>query len=382
EHLMFEGSRHVGREFDRLLESVGATNVNGTTSWDRTNYYETVPREHLELVLWLESDRMGFMLDGLDQQRLDVQRDVVKNERRQTYENAPYGPSTLALLDTLFPEGTPYHGAIIGSMEDLSAATLDDVREFFEAYYAPSNATLAVAGDFEKDRAKAWIQKYFGTLRNLPRPQSTHEPIKPLEKPERRVVREPVELSRVAFGYVTPPAYTPDDPVLDVTMAVLAGGKATRLYRALVVEGKLASDVDASLDSNQLASAALVSATVASGRKPEEVERAMDQVLEGLASRGPTEAELQRAKRRILVSVLGNLELLNGPGGESGRAGLLQRFNHYLGEPGYLPKWVAAIENVRAEDVQRVLREHLSPNRRVVVVTEPMTSAAAQGGGQ
>src|SRR5690606_7572215 len=132
EHLMFEGSRHVGREFDRLLESVGATNVNGTTSWDRTNYYETVPREHLELVLWLESDRMGFMLDGLDQQRLDVQRDVVKNERRQTYENAPYGPSTLALLDTLFPEGTPYHGAIIGSMEDLSAATLDDVREFFE----------------------------------------------------------------------------------------------------------------------------------------------------------------------------------------------------------------------------------------------------------
>nr|PZN20639.1 MAG: insulinase family protein [Pseudomonadota bacterium] len=382
EHLMFEGSRHVGREFDRLLESVGATNVNGTTSWDRTNYYETVPREHLELVLWLESDRMGYMLDGLDQERLDVQRDVVKNERRQTYENAPYGPSTLALLDTLFPKGTPYHGAIIGSMEDLSAATFDDVREFFNAYYAPSNATLAIAGDFDTTQTKAWIEKYFGTLRNRPRPETTHAPIKPLEKPERRVVREPVELSKVAFGYVTPPAYGPDDPALDVTMAVLAGGKATRLYRALVVEGKLASDVDASLDSNQLASVAMVTATVASGKKAEEVERAMDAVLEGLASRGPTEAELARAKRRILVSVLGNLELLNGPGGESGRAGLLQRFDHYLGDPGYLPKWVAAIEAVRAEDVQRVIREHLSPNKRVVVVTEPMASAAAQGGGR
>src|SRR5688572_622487 len=160
EHLMFEGSRHVGREFDRLLESVGATNVNGTTSWDRTNYFETVPREQLELVLWIESDRMGFMLDGLDQERLDVQREVVKNERRQTYENAPYGPSMLALLDTLFPNGTPYHGAVIGSMEDLTRAELGDVRAFFQAYYAPSNATLALAGDFEIEAAKTLIQKY------------------------------------------------------------------------------------------------------------------------------------------------------------------------------------------------------------------------------
>src|SRR5262245_24928124 len=174
EHLMFEGSRNVGDQFDRLLESVGATNVNGTTSWDRTNYYETVPREHLELVLWIESDRMGFMLDGLDQERLDVQREVVKNERRQTYENAPYGPSMLALLDTLFPTGTPYHGAVIGSMEDLTRAELGDVRAFFQAYYAPSNATLAVAGDFEIDATKALIQKYFATLPNRTKPPTNH----------------------------------------------------------------------------------------------------------------------------------------------------------------------------------------------------------------
>lgn len=378
EHLMFEGSRHVGREFDRLLESVGATNVNGTTSWDRTNYFETVPREHLPLALWIESDRMGYMLDALDQARLDVQRDVVKNERRQSYENAPYGPSTLALLDTLFPAGHPYHGAIIGSMQDLSAATLDDVREFFRAYYAPSNATLTLAGDFELEEAKALIAKYFETLPDRPRPPAVVPPTSAPPGASRQVVREPVELSRVMFGYVTPPAYTPDDTALDVAMAILAGGKATRLYRALVMEGKLASDVDASLDSNRLGSAAILSATVTSGKKPEEVESAMDAVLAGLAERGPTTNELERAKRRILLNVLENLELLNGPGGESGRAGILQRFEFYLGDPGYLPKWVAAVKAVTAADVQRVVKEHLAPARRVVVVTEP--EGAARGG--
>jgi zinc protease len=379
EHLMFEGSRHVGREFDRLLESVGATNVNGTTSWDRTNYFETVPREQLELVLWIESDRMGFMQDGLDQERLDVQREVVKNERRQTYENAPYGPSTVALLDTLFPKGTPYHGAIIGSMEDLTRAELGDVRAFFQSYYAPSNATLTIAGDFELAQAKALVAKYFETLPNREKPSVKHAPIPKPSKPSRLVVKEPVQLAQVAFGYVTPPAYSPDDPALDVTMALLAGGKATRLYRALVVEGKLASDVAAELDSNQLASAAMLTATVASGKKVEDVERTMDAVLEGLARRGPTERELLRAKRRIVLGVLENLELLNGPGGESGRAGLLQRLNHYLGDPGYLPTWVKALESVSAADVQRVLREHLSAAHRVVVVTEPAPSA---GGAQ
>jgi zinc protease len=373
---MFEGSRHVGREFDRLLESVGATNVNGTTSWDRTNYFETVPREELELLLWLESDRMGYMLDGLTQERLDVQRDVVKNERRQSLENAPYGPSSLVMLDTLFPKGTPYHGAIIGSMADLSAATLADVKDFFRTYYAPSNATLTIAGDFELETVKTLARKYFETLPDRPRPSAVRAPIAPPTQAVRRVVKEPVELAQVAFGYVTPPAYSPDDPVLEVTMAILAGGKATRLYRALVVEAKLASEVDAALDSNQLASSAIISATVASGKKVENVEQALDTVLEGLARQGPTRGELERAKRRILLNVLGNLELLNGPGGESGRAGILQRFEHYLGKPGYLPEWVAAIERVTVADVERVVTAHLGAARRVVVVTEPVSARA------
>jgi zinc protease len=378
EHLMFEGSRHVGREFDKLLESVGATNVNGTTSWDRTNYFETVPREHLELVLWIESDRMGFLLDAVDQERLDVQRDVVKNERRQSYENAPYGPSTLALLDAMFPAGHPYHGAVIGSMEDLSAATLDDVRDFFEKYYAPSNAVLALAGDFDATEARRLVERYFGSLPKKPPARVNRPTTPPLAKAVRLTVNEPVELARVSYGWITPPAYTPTDAVLDVTMALLAGGRATLLYQELVVKEKVASEVSAEVDSNALASMAMVGATAASGKTPEELERAMDRVLDALAQKGPTAAELERAKRRIRLSVLSELERLNGHGGESGRAGTLLRLEHYTGDPGFLPKWLATLESVTASDVQRAVREQLKRDARAVVVTRPAEKSPAK----
>jgi zinc protease len=377
EHLMFSGSRHVGRDFDVLLESVGATNVNGTTSYDRTNYFETVPREQLDLVLWIESDRMGYLLDVLDQGLLDVQRDVVKNERRQSFDNAPYGPSYLALVDALFPAGHPYNGAIIGSMADLSAATLEDVKGFFRDYYAPSNATLAIAGDFDESAVKASVQKYFGTLPDRPK-KATPLPRQVPAKVGRYVVQEPVELAQVTFGYRTPPAYTTDDPVIDVAMAVLAGGKATRLYQKLIVEKKLASEVSASQDSNQLSGIVTVSATAATGKTVKELESALTAELLALEKAGPSAVELERAKRGILLSTLKSLELLNGPGGESGRAGLLQRFHHYTGDPGYLPKWVEQIQKVSAADVQRVLREHLGERSRVIVVTEPQPHGASK----
>jgi zinc protease len=372
EHLMFEGSKHVGHEFDRILESIGATNSNGTTSWDRTNYFETAPSENLETLLWLESDRMGYMIDTLTQERLDVQRDVVKNERRQSYENAPYGPSSLALLNSLFPEGHPYNGAVIGSMQDLSAASLADVTEFFREYYAPSNATLCIAGDLDIAQAKTLIVHYFASLTDRKRPAAKVLPYAPLTQAVRLVVKEPVTLAQVSFGYRSPPAYSADDPAVEVAMAVLGGGKATRLYQRLVVQTKLAADVSASLESNQLSSIASLSATVATGKSAALVEKELDAVLSGLEKSGPTAAELERAKRRILVGVLSNLELLNGSGGESGRAGLLQRFDQYTGDPGYLPKWLAQIEQVRGSDVQRVIQQSLRPNARVVVVTEPI----------
>jgi zinc protease len=371
EHLMFEGSKHVGREFDQLLESVGATNVNGTTNWDRTNYFETVPREELALALWIESDRMGFLLDVVNQERLDIQRDVVKNERRQSYENAPYGPSSLALLDAMFPAGHPYHGAVIGSMEDLSAATLDDVKEFFRSYYSPSNATLTLAGDFDPAEAKALVKRYFGGLSGRPVARTAKAATPPLSKPVRLVIEEPVELARVAHGYIAPPAYGPDDAALEVAMAVLAGGRSTRLYRALVVDQKVAADVDAGVDSNALASMVSVEATVATGKSLDAAEAALDRVLDDLAAKPPTPVEVARAKHRIRFALASDVELLNGRGGESGRAGLLQRFNHYLGDPGYLPKWLAALDAVSPEDVRRVVATHLGKNARVTVVTQP-----------
>jgi zinc protease len=376
EHLMFSGSRHVGREFDTLLESVGATNVNGTTSYDRTNYFETVPREQLDLVLWIESDRMGYLLDVLDQGLLDVQRDVVKNERRQSFDNAPYGPSYLALQEALFPSGHPYNGAVIGSMADLSAATLEDVKGFFRDYYTPSNATLAIAGDFDPKAVKASIEKYFGTLPNRPK-KPTPDVKLPPPRVGRYVVDEPVELGQITFGYRTPPAYTTDDPVVDVAMAVLAGGKATRLYQTLVVDKKLASEVSAEQDSNQLSGITTISATAATGKPIAELEAALNDALGALEKSGPSAMELERAKRGILVTTLKSLEILNGGGGESGRAGLLQRFQHYTGDPGYLPKWVAQIEKVSAADVQRVLREHLIAAKRVTVVTQPRAKPTA-----
>jgi zinc protease len=371
EHLMFEGSKHVGRRFDSLMESAGATRVNGTTSWDRTNYFETVPREHLELALWIEGDRMGFMLDAISAERLEVQRGVVKNERRQSLENAPYGPSSLALTDAMFPDGHPYHGAIIGSMKDLDAAKMKDVEQFFRAYYAPSNATLTLAGDFEPAQAKAWVEKYFATLPKRPKPPRPKEKTPPLTKQIRVDVEEPVDLAKVSLGWITPPTYGPDHEALEVLSAVLAGGKATRLYRALVVEQKLASEVDASLDPNGLCSMFGVSAVAASGKKPADLEAAMDEVLGLIAKDGPTPLELERAQKRLLVNLESDLQLLNGGDGESARAGLLQRFNHYLGDPNHLGVYRSNLKKVSAEDVKRVAKAHLRPNARVVVTTLP-----------
>ncbi|HEY5955929.1 MAG TPA: pitrilysin family protein [Polyangiaceae bacterium] len=371
EHLMFEGSKHVGPNFDRLLEGVGATNSNGTTSWDRTNYFETVPRQYLELVLWIESDRMGYLRDSITQERLDLQREVVKNERRQSYENAPYGPSALTLLDTLFPAGHPYHGAVIGSMQDLTAATLQDVRDFADAYYTPSNATVAVVGDFDTDITKQWLGKYFGTLRRVPKPLakvvSKAQPI----AGTRIVVPEPVEVPKIAFGWLAPPAYGPDHAPLTLLAAILADGKSSRLHRKLVIDEQLALDVDAEVDANALATIVTVDAQVASGIKIERVEQRLSEELEAVAKHPPTEKELERARKRLLLQFESDRQLLNAHSGESGRAGLLQRFNHYQGDPGALGAWLHALDTVTAEDVSRVAETYLGPANRVTVITEP-----------
>lgn len=371
EHLMFEGSKHAGDRFDSLLEAAGGTNMNGTTSWDRTNYFETVPAEHLELALWLEADRMGFMIDSLTQQSLDLQRDVVKNERREGYENSPYGPSWLKLYELLFPADHPYRGAVIGTMKDLSAASLDDVKGFFSRFYAPGNATLCLAGHFDADEARRLVQKHFGTLqarggRAKARPYAVAEP---LSNPRRVVVEEPVELAQVIWAWTAPAAFSEQEAPLELALAVLASGKSSRLYQALVTTG-LANWVNAELDANELASIVAVDVGVASGKTVEEVEKTMALVIEQLQREGPTQSELARAQVGMDLDLASELQLLNSSGGEGGRAGMLQRFNHYLGDPGALASRVAQRRALSSRDIQRAM-QILTQDRRATVITAP-----------
>lgn len=377
EHLMFEGSKHAGRSFDPLLESVGGSNMNATTSWDRTNYFETVPAQHLELALWLEADRMGFMIDTLTTERLDVQRDVVKNERRESYENAPYGQSWLALYELLFPEGHPYRGAVIGSMEDLSRADLNDARAFFARYYAPGNATLCLTGNFETARARALIEKHFGTLsaRGGRVPAATDVPT-PRGAGMRRTVAEPIELEQVIWAWGLPPGFGAEHPALELGLRVLAQGKASRLYRALVETG-LANWIDGEVDANQLATMVSIDVGVASGHTVAEVEAVLERELTLLAQSGPTPAELARALAGFELELSSELQLLNSSSGEGGRAGQLQRMNHYFGDPGALPAWVGRHRAVTAADVTATLAARLTPEHRATVVTTPIGAADA-----
>jgi zinc protease len=372
---MFEGSKYVGPNFDHLLEGVGATNSNGTTSWDRTNYFETVPSQYLELLLWIESDRMGFLRDAITQERLDVQRDVVKNERRQSYENAPYGPSTLTLLDTAFPEGHPYHGAIIGSMKDLSAATLADVHDFAERYYAPSNATLCLAGDFDPARTKPLIEKYFGPLRTVPKPRRMQATSLPPPRATRIIVDEPVGVPKVAFAWVAPSAYSDGHAELTVLATLLADGKATRLHRRLVVDERVAVDVDAEVDANELGSLVAIDALATQGTPVETLETRLAEALNQVVTSPPTAAEMMRAKRRLALEYAHDLEILNGHGGESGRAGLLQRFDHYLEDPSAISTWQTRLNQVTSKDVVHAVKTYLDPERRITVITRPKAPA-------
>lgn len=377
EHLMFEGSKHVGREFDTLMEGMGASNVNGTTNWDRTNYYETVPREHLETALWIESDRMAFM--ALSAERLEAQRDIVKNERRQSFENAPYGMSDLTLLDTLFPAGHPYHGAVIGSMADLSAATMADVNSFYRTYYAPNNATLTLVGDFESDKAKDTVEKYFATLpaRDVPKLSVSLTP--PLTAPLDKTVSEDVELSRVTKGWIAPPAYTEADAALRLGVAILTTGKASRLYRELVVDQKIATEVNGYVDSNRLCSIVGLEAKARSGVDAAALESALERSLERFGTAAPAQLELDRARKMLLVELNASLEYLNGSDGESGRAGLLQRFSYYMRDPGYLPRWIETLDKVTPNDVLDAVRRWMPEKASVTVRTLPKPEPKASG---
>src|SRR5688572_33107144 len=246
EHMMFQSSKHVPPDSHiRLLEAAGASDLNGTTDYDRTNYFETVPSNQVELALWLESDRMGYLLDKVDQPALSNQQDVVRNERRQSVENEPYGLAEETLTQSLFPAGHPYYGNVIGSHEDIQAAKLDDVKNFFKQYYAPNNASLAIVGDFEPAQMKALVQKYFGTLKRGPAVPPITADTPKITSERRKVVNARVELPRVYMAWLTSPILKPGDADADIAATILGGGRSSRLYKKLVYEKQIAQDVTA-----------------------------------------------------------------------------------------------------------------------------------------
>jgi zinc protease len=365
EHMMFEGSRHVPEEGHfRLLEAAGASDINGTTDFDRTNYFETLPSNQLELALWLESDRMGFLLEKLDSAKLENQRDVVRNERRQSVEGTPYGLVQEALFHHLYPNDHPYYASVIGSHADIEAARLADVREFFRLYYAPNNASLAVVGDIDPAAAKKLIKRYFGPIPAGPPvpPISVQTP--PIDSERRAVVSDKVELPRVYMAWITDPIFKPGDAECDLIARILGGGKSSRLYKRLVYDDRIAQDANATQYSLALGSLFTIESTAKPGVSPEQVEQAIDQELERFISEGPTDVELERARNTIQSAIVRALETLGGFGGVADR---LNQYNHYLGDPGYLGTDLARYDAATPVRLREVAETRLRRNKRVVV---------------
>jgi zinc protease len=288
EHLMFMGSGHVKPgEFDQWLESAGGEN-NGSTENDRTNYWITVPANSLDLALFLESDRMGYLLDTMTPQTVDAQRDVVKNERRQSYENRPYGMANIVLTEMLYPEGHPYHWPVIGYMPDLTAATYDDVVAFFKKYYAPSNASLVVAGDLETGAARRLIEKYFADVKAGPAPDPIAIPGAALTGVQKKTITDRVQLPRLYMAWLTPRHFEPGDAALDMVADVLAGGKNSRLFKRLVYDMQIAQSVEAAQNSQALSSFFLIEATPRPGHTVVEIQKVIDEEIERLRPEPPS----------------------------------------------------------------------------------------------
>jgi zinc protease len=378
EHMMFQSSKHVPPDSHfPLLEAAGATGVNGTTDYDRTNYFETVPANQLELALWLESDRMGYLLEKVDQAALSNQQDVVRNERRQSVENQPYGLAEEALVQSLFPKGHPYYGNVIGSHEDIQAVKLDDVRRFFRQFYAPNNASVSIVGDIDVAATKQLVEKYFGSLKRGPAVPAIKAETPAITAERRKVVPARVQLPRVSMAWLTPSIYKPGDADADLVGNILGGGRSSRLFKKLVYEQQIAQNVSASQNSLILGSVFQIDATARPGHTAEELEKAIDQELAVFRTQGPSAAEIDQARNTIETGIIGGLERLGGFGGVADR---LNMYNHYLGTPDYLEKDILRYRAVTPATAAAFAKEYLAPNARAVVHAVPGQPAApAQG---
>jgi zinc protease len=333
EHLMFEGSEHHDHGYFPPLQRAGGL-LNGSTNADRTNYWEVVPTGALDLALWMESDRMGYLLPALTDKKFENQREVVLNERRQNYENRPYGLAGIALSAAMFAPDHPYHWPTIGSADDLRAATIDDVRAFFQTYYHPSNASLALAGDLETEQAFELAEKYFGDLAPGPEVSPVNAQAS-LQQPATLVMEDRVELPRLYLSWHSPGMFASDDAELDVAADVLAHGKTSRLYKTLVYERRIATDVSAYQHSREIGGVFQIACTAAAGISLSELEAAVRAAVLQLGGDGVTDAELERALVQTESQFIYRLQTIGGFGGKGDQ---LNAYNTFTGNPGYFDR--------------------------------------------
>lgn len=370
EHLLFQGSEHVGRDQHfKFVQNVGGT-LNGTTWFDRTNYFETVPSNELDLALWLESDRMGFFLPAITQEKLDNQREVVKNERRQAYENRPYGLAFETILRNAYPECHPYRHPTIGYMEDIDAATLDDVRDFFATYYGPNNAVLVLAGDIEPPDALRRVRRYFEEIPARPPPPPVGEmPAIPTGE-RRETIEDRVHVPRVYSMYHAPRFADPDFEAADVLTSLLADGKSSRLHRELVYRRRVAGEVQSFTWPTESVGMLFAVATARPGVSADALEEAVLETLERLRTEGPGEAELEGARNRARRALLG---MVNSVGE---RADALAHAATLRGQPGYVNEMFDRYAAVGADEVSRLAEELLTADLRTVVRVVPRAADA------
>jgi zinc protease len=368
EHLMFMGSGHVKTgQFDEWLQAAGGTN-NASTGEDTTNYWINVPANALELALFLESDRMAYLLDTMTPKTVDAQRDVVKNERRQSYENAPYGMASIILGEMLYPAGHPYHWPTIGYMEDLTAASYEDVVDFFKSYYTPGNATLAVAGDFDTPTARRLVEKWFSELK-------PGTPVPPISIPgvalttlQKRTITDRVQLPRLYLAWLTPPFLAPGDSAMDVVASVLTSGRNSRLYKRLVYDTQIAQNVQARQSSASLSSQFIIQVTPRPGHTLDEIQKIVDEEIVKLQTEVPTEREIQRAINQFEASYYDRLERVGGFGG---KADQLNGYYIRTGNPDWFAEDLARYRSLSPTDIRAAALAFLPLDRRVELSVVP-----------
>jgi zinc protease len=378
EHIMFMGSQNVPPGmFDGWLEAAGANN-NGSTTEDRTNYYVDAPSNALPLALWLDADRMGWLLPTMDQEKLDLQRGVVQNERRQGVDNVPYGRARETLQAALLPPDHPYSWPVIGSMADLGAATLDDVQQFFRLYYAPNNASLVVAGDFEPAEVRRLVSEYFGPIPRGPAiERRVSVPPPQIARDTFLVLEDRVQLPRLYYLYPSVKLFGPGDAELEMVAHVLAGGRSSRLYRRLVYELQVAQDVTAFQSGRRLDGAFWIMVTPKPEQSPAEMARLVDEEIQRIVRDGVTEQELQRVKNTYAARFLDGMASV---GGFRGKADLLNHYNYFAGTPDFVQQDAARYQDATATDLQRHARELFARPRVVLtVVPEGRTELMVRG---